>query len=439
MVFKSFHFQIIIRVVLLTTSLLLFSYCIATGVYLRSVYAGVLSILQLVELIYFIFRFTRNINTLLQSIQERDFNLHFSETKSSGLYSDLHATLNKLTALFKKISREKEIKQRYLETLIEHISFGIISFDEQGTIMLVNQAFLKLSGSLHLTSFTQLQQKNKTLFDEIQALSPGKKKLIKLHGNNQIVTLSLYATEFKLDEQSYTLISAQNISNELSTTEIEAWQRLIKVLTHEIMNSISPILSLSGTLHEISKRKTQESSEWSTLNSGLEAIKIRSEGLLSFTQRYRELTQIPSPKFQNVDADGFIEHVMQLVSPELNARGIVLKVNSQPVKVTIDSSLMEQVLINIIHNAIDALDNIQNPSISIQLTSKGERTHFVITDNGSGIDAANLDKIFVPFFTTKKNGSGIGLALSRQIVLLHGGEIFVHSEIKSGTVFTIVI
>ncbi|HEY3429694.1 MAG TPA: HAMP domain-containing sensor histidine kinase, partial [Cyclobacteriaceae bacterium] len=224
--------------------------------------------------------------------------------------------------------------------------------------------------------------------------------------------------------------------NELSSTEMEAWQRLIKVLTHEIMNSVSPIISLSGSLYDISKTSN---AEWGTMQSGLEAIKVRSEGLLSFTQRYRKLTQIPTPEFQSVNVQGFVAHIVRLVQPEIDKRNIRLRTNIQQLTATFDPVLIEQAVINLIQNAMDAVENIENPSINIEVQLLEERARFIIQDNGSGINQNDLDKIFVPFFTTKNDGSGIGLALSRQIILLHGGQITVQSQIGNGTTFTVTL
>jgi nitrogen fixation/metabolism regulation signal transduction histidine kinase len=405
---------------------------------LRSAYAGALSCILIIELFFFITRFTRQITTFLQSVQERDFSIRFTETSSNKLFSALYNSLNNLTTLFKKISLEKEIKHRYLETLVSHISFGVISYGEQGKVMMVNQAFLKLSRASHLNTLSQLQIKNSALFDEIQSLQPGKKKLIKLLIENQMATLSLYTSEFKMDEQVFKLVSVQNMTNELSATEMEAWQRLIKVLTHEIMNSIAPITSLSGSLFEISTKKISDP-EWNTIHSGLDAIETRSEGLLNFTQRYRKLTQIPTPEFQTVKVYDFIEHITRLVQPELDKRKIKLQTTVQSATSTFDPALIEQVIINLIQNAMDAVEKVERPQIAIQFQLEDERFNFKIKDNGLGIDSSDLDKIFVPFFTTKKNGSGIGLALSRQIILLHGGQIFAQSEIGVGTTISFTL
>lgn len=435
--FKNFHFRIIIRTTLLVASMSLVSYCLVQGLYLRSAYAMILVAIQVAELLYFIFRFTRNLTNFLQSIKQRDFTIRFTENPNDKIFSALYPSLNSITDLFKKISVEKELKHRYLETLVSHVSFGVISVDENGNVMLVNQAFLELATTPHLSTLTQLQRKNSVLFEAVQTIQSGKKKLVQLPVHNQLVTLTLNASEFKLDEQTYKLISAQNITTELSKTEIDAWQRLIKVLTHEIMNSISPIISLSDSLHEISKNQSPEN--WQTINSGLEAIKLRSEGLLNFTQRYRKLTQIPAPEFQTINLREFIEHNVRLFKPELDQRKIQLTTNLQSVNASIDPVLMEQVFFNLIRNAIDAVEEATTRNISIDLSANDNRIRLVVSDSGTGIESQNIDRIFMPFFSTKKEGSGIGLALARQIVLLHGGQITVQSEVGKGTSFIIVI
>lgn len=429
-----------LRIILLTLSLCLFSYCLIGQFYLRAFYAGIIVVIQVIELINFTSRFIKNITTLFQSIEERDFSIHFSEEKTDATFRDMYSSLNRLNTIFSKISSEKEIKQRFVESIIEHISFGIISYDEKGNVTMVNQAFLKFAGLNSISSIKQLDNKNKIFADTLINLKAGEKKLLKLQSAQQIITLSLYATVFKLDDQSHTLISAQNISNELSTTEMEAWQRLIKVLTHEIMNSISPILSLSSSLHTITQNKSQDAAEdWRTLNSGLEAINIRSEGLLNFTKRYRELAQIPSPKFQQVNLNEFLSQIIHLIEPEFKKRGIHLEQQLQPTVGLLDASLVQQVILNLLQNAIDALTGVDNAKIRIEMHRAAERITISVSDNGSGIDAAHLDKIFIPFFTTKNQGSGIGLSLSRQIVLLHGGELFVQSEQGKGARFTLVL
>jgi signal transduction histidine kinase len=438
MEFKGFHIRIIVRVLLLALTVSLFSYCIIEGLYLRGAYVGVLVCIQVAELIFYISRFTRNITIFLESVRQRDFSIHFSESKNTKHLNNLYRSLNALTDVFKKISVEKEIKHRYLETLVKHVSFGIISFDQHDNVRLVNEAFLRLTGISYLDKLSQVQSKSPILAKEIIGLLPGKKKVIKLPLDNKMTTLSLYASEFKLDEQAYKLVSVQNITNELSATEIEAWQRLISVLTHEIMNSISPITSLSSSLHALTTQKSSDE-HWRTLNSGLDAIKTRSEGLLNFTQRYRKLTQVPAPEFQTVQVNDFVNQIIRLVQPETEKRNINIQTDIQSTRATFDPALAEQAIINLIQNAMDALENVSHASIKVSVQPQNDHVRFSIQDNGPGINAQDLDKIFVPFFTTKKNGSGIGLALARQIAILHGGEISVQSALGKGTTFVLTL
>jgi nitrogen fixation/metabolism regulation signal transduction histidine kinase len=411
-----------------------------TAYYIRAFYISIIILIQVSELIRFIIGFTKNVTTLFQSIEERDFSIHFTEEKFDGTFKSLYTSLNSLNNLFSKINSEKEVKQRYVESIIEHISFGVLSYDQSGKINLVNQAFLRFAGLSSVHSIKQVEHKNKILAEAILNLKPGEKKLLKLQSTHQILNLSLYATVFKLEDNTHTLISAHNISNELSATEMEAWQRLIKVLTHEIMNSISPILSLSSSLHNLTENKSHEAiEEWETLNRGLEAINIRSEGLLNFTKRYRELTQIPSPIFERVKVHEFLARIVDLISPEFQKRGVRLKQQLQATDGLLDTSLMQQVIMNLLKNALDSLEGKQNGEVSLELQKVAERISISVIDNGTGIDPSHLDKIFIPFFTTKKHGSGIGLSLSRQIALLHGGELFVQSKQVEGACFTIVL
>jgi signal transduction histidine kinase len=440
MLFKNFHLKIVIRIILIAITIGILSYCLLTAYYIRAFYISIIILIQVSELIRFIIGFTKNITTLFQSIEERDFSIHFTEEKFDDTFKSLYTSLNRLNNLFSKINSEKEVKQRYVESIIEHISFGILSYDQSGKVNLVNQAFLRFAGLSSMHSIKQAEHKNKILAEAILNLKSGEKKLLKLQSTHQILNLSLYATVFKLEDNTHTLISAHNISNELSVTEMEAWQRLIKVLTHEIMNSISPILSLSSSLHKLTEYKSHDAAEdWSTLNRGLEAINIRSDGLLNFTKRYRELTQIPSPKFERIKVHEFLTQIVELISPEFQKREIKLKQEFQATEALLDNSLIQQVIMNLLQNALDSLEGKQGGEVSLELQRVAERISISVRDDGEGIDPNHLDKIFIPFFTTKKHGSGIGLSLSRQIALLHGGELFVQSKPGVGSCFTLVL
>ncbi|MFZ6012494.1 MAG: PAS domain-containing protein, partial [Bacteroidota bacterium] len=298
MVFKSFYIKVIARILFLAIGLFLLNYCLVRGLYLRSVYIAVFTLALTVELMVFINKFNRKLNAFLTSTLQQDFTLHFKEHQQERSFKEFYRLLNRITALFKKIREEKEIKQRFLETLIEHVTIGLASFDQEGNVQFVNSAFLRITGHLRLTHIRQLQFDNRQLADAMTGVAPNGITMVKWHKHNQLLNLAVYATVFKVDSKEFKLISLQNITHELNAHEMEAWQKLIRVLTHEIMNSISPIISLSGTLHNLLHKKNRENgltgaNDWTALVAGVGAIKTRSEGLHYFTQKYRELTHIP--------------------------------------------------------------------------------------------------------------------------------------------------
>jgi len=274
----------------------------------------------------------------------------------------------------------------------------------------------------------------------------GQKALIKIHDGNEQSNLSISATEFIMREQNFTLVSLQNIQSELEEKELEAWQQLIRVLTHEIMNSVTPIASLASTVNETinfdaqtSQPELSEESK-SDIEGALKTIQKRSEGLLHFVEAYRGLTRIPTPDFTNFSVLDLLERVHQLMQTEISKKKIQCKIEVVPkdLELTADSELVEQILINILKNAIQAID--RQPNGKIDLSSKiNDRGHIIIQleDNGPGIPKDVQDNIFIPFFTTKEEGSGIGLSLSRQIMRLHRGSISMQSKPHETTVFTL--
>ena len=279
----------------------------------------------------------------------------------------------------------------------------------------------------------------------IREIHTGETRLIKLTVENELLQLSIHASEFKLEDRYYKLISMQNIKTELDIREMEAWQKLIRVLSHEIMNSVSPISSLSETLHGMVKENnnlltTSNASLYDALDKGLEAIKIRSEGLYNFTQTYRKLTGVPKLSLKKTNLKEILHRVQVLMTAKINEHKIQLRILEVDVDIVVDPELMEHVFINLLLNAIDALKGKSDPSIHIRI-SKHQKGNLCIhvADNGEGIDEQTIEKIFIPFFTTRKNGSGIGLALTKQILQLHHADIQLKSEVGIGTEFIIVL
>lgn len=268
--------------------------------------------------------------------------------------------------------------------------------------------------------------------------------MVKVVIENKTMQLSLQATEFALRDQKLKLVSFQNIQGELEEQELDAWQKLIRILRHEIMNSITPIVSLTSTIDNMlagsSGEITKEQSE--DIREAIIVIRGRSEGLMHFTETYRNLTRLPPPKFQIVDANDLVERVQVLYRPVFEKNNVQFKtqLSQAPVIFQADVELIEQVLINLLKNAVDAAKEVENPTITIstQRTKEGKAI-IKVADNGKGIEQEMIEQIFVPFYTTKEEGSGIGLSLSRQIMRTHKGRISVQSVLGEGTVFTLKI
>jgi two-component system, NtrC family, nitrogen regulation sensor histidine kinase NtrY len=442
MVFKNFRLQIILRVLILVAIVILLAWCVVHHFYLRSVYLAVAMIISIIELIWYVDRFNRDIKTFLISLAQQDFNTHYQAESYGKSFRELYMALNQISAAFVKLSTEKEIQYRYLEMLVEHVRVSILSMDADGKIHLANQAAKNLLRKNVLVNIKSIEAIDKTLAQTIISIKTGETRLIKVTVGNEQLQLSIHTSEFKLEDKYYKLISMQDIRTELDAKEIEAWQKLIRVLSHEIMNSVSPIISLSGTLHQLVQQQRaaiNDESHYNTLNSGLDAIKVRSEGLYNFTQSYRKLTGMPRASMKDVDLRTLIDRVYTLMTPRVVEKGITLERTVQEeLMLRADPELLEHVLINLITNAIDAVGARQDPAIKISAMQYGASTTIKVLDNGEGIDEAIADKIFVPFFTTRRHGTGIGLALTKQILQVHNAEIYFNSKPGEGTEFVII-
>ena len=308
----------------------------------------------------------------------------------------------------------------------------------------MNKALKNLLKKPYLKDFEALKKLFPELYALINELNAGESDLIKITIQNQLLELSVRLTAFKLRDAPYRLISFQNIQLELEEKELDAWQKLIRILTHEIMNSVTPITSLASSLKNLTENKSQitDYEDIADIKEGIYAIQKRGEGLLRFTETYRSLTKIPPPKFRLVEAHALLERIHILFKPVLKKHQVdfSLTLPKHMVAFIADVELIEQVIINLLKNAIEATKKIEEPKIIISANKNSLGNAIIeIRDNGSGIAPADLEQIFVPFFTTKKDGSGIGLSLSRQIMRLHKGKIEVQSIVGEGSVFRLIL
>lgn len=441
MVYKSFRIVCTVRVILLGVMIFLFFYLLnETSLYATVLIVSGVIIYQVYSLVRYVERTNINLTRFLQSIKYADFSQSFTLQGFGTSFNELNAAFTDVMEEFRKARSAKEEHYRYLQTIVQHVGIGLITFQPNGEVQLINTAAKRLLKVNQLKNIRSLESLSKTLVDALFLMKPGDKSLVRIEVGGEALQLAIYATEFKLLDQKYTLVSLQNIHYELEEKEMEAWQNLIRVLTHEIMNSITPISSLASTANDL-LGNTVDLEAIDDVRGAVQTIQKRSHGLLHFVESYRKLTRIPKPDFQIFSIAELFKRIEQLMGMQLAEKQIDFNIMVEPetLELTADPELIEQVLINLLMNAIQAVENETAKRISIQglLDDRG-RTIIQVVDNGPGIIKQVQEKIFIPFFTTKKNGTGIGLSLSRQIMRLHRGAISVRSKPYAETVFTLL-
>jgi len=390
----------------------------------------------------------RKLTGFLQSIRHADFSTSFTEQGLGKSFEELNNSFNDVIAEFKKYRSEREEHLNYLLTVIQHVSIGMIAYKADGKVDQYNKAVSDLFRIKHIKNINDLKKVKDDLPEQLLKMKAGSKMLIKVFIDDELLQLSINATQFRMRGEEFTLISLQNIHNELEEKEIESWQKLIRVLTHEIMNSITPISSLAGTvrgmlLNEENEEQvmmnTLDEDDVESIQSALNTIEKRSQGLLNFVEIYRNLTRIPKPNFRYFMVRQLFENAEQLLMPKIEQLKIdcTYKIMPDELMITADPDLIDQVIINLLLNAVDAVKEKEDPVIRMIASEVNGRIKIEIRDNGYGIKPDIMDKIFMPFFTSKKHGSGIGLSLSRQIMHLHKGNISVRSKPDEGTIFTL--
>jgi len=451
MVFSKFRIQIIIRVLLIVITLsLIFLIHTETAYAISSIILSLLFIAQVISLIRYAEQTNRKLTKFFESIRHADFTTDFVDDNLGRSFEGLNKEFNEVIQAFSKHKQEKEEHFNYLLTVVQHVSVGIIVYKKDGTVDVFNNAVKRLLKLPRLRRIENLEIIDKSLPEKLLSIKAGEKSLVKVFLDDELLQLSIHATQFRMRGEEYVLVSFQDIHPELEQKEIESWQKLIRVLTHEIMNSITPITSLTETVESILKNHSSEmpdpeiyKEDMEDVMQAISTIGNRSKGLLNFVEIYRNLTRIPKPNFRHFYVNDMFDKAFELLKPKLNEFNIetTVKVFPKDLKVLADPDLIDQVLINLLLNAIDAVSNeaVNNPKITVVASvNLNNRTTIEIADNGSGIKQDLLDKIFMPFFTSKKKGSGIGLSLSRQIMQMHKGSISVRSKQDEGAIFTMI-
>ena len=443
--FKSYQWRIIIHVVLLFGTLSAASFLLIKGSgwypYLLLLFPVI--IYQVVEFYRFQRKAHDELNQFVESIHYRDFSRYFDVKHAPVEIQPLRQGFNDINTTFKVISKEKETQYQYLQKILELVDTGILSYEEKtGEIVWMNESLKRMLQLPYLKTIHSMEKRDEELYREIMMLKPGEGRIATAHPEKSSFKILLSATAFQTDGKLYKLIAFQNVNEALDETESKAWQKLLSVLTHEIMNSVAPISSLAATLKNRLQQSVSslnnESGAVDDLELGIETIKRRSEGLLKFAETYRSLNKITTLNLNKIHVRDIFENLLQLMLPTLEQKSIEVEtiLKDPDLMLEADTSLLEQVMINLLVNAIEAVKDKENPQITLSAyVANNRKTVIKVSDNGNGMPPEIIDKIFIPFFSTKKSGSGIGLSLCKQIMMLHKGNIQVQSIEGEGTAF----
>ncbi len=447
MVFENFRLNCLLRALLLLASSLLLAWLLLeTRLYASAALVGLLTAGQTWALIRYVEKTGQHLTQFLQAVRYGDLSGALRIREAGPAFRELDTAFQEVFEVLRAARSEKEEHYHYLQTVIQHVGVGLLCYQPDGRVELANRALQTLLGVREPGTLEDLRPVSAELVEALRKIGAGEKALVRVERGSERLQLAMRATSLRMRGRLFTLVSVQNIHSELEEKEMEAWQNLVRVLTHEIMNSITPISSLASTADSLSARAadSEEPPSRETLRDISDAVGTihrRSQGLLRFVDNYRKLTRLPKPEIQRLPVRELFERVAGLMRAELEQAGVRLACLVEPerLELTADPELIEQVLINLVTNSLQALkeQTAGRVTLSARLDGASGRVLIQVADNGPGIPPESCEQIFIPFFTTRRHGSGIGLSLSRQIMRLHHGTITVHSEPGRETVFTL--
>lgn len=438
MISKNLYFQILIRVLILTVAALGLAWIIfgpAANILILVPVAILFAVIH--NMVFYLNRMNRRIFFLFEAIKNEDSSLSFPDDGHTQIEKDLSRSLLEVNHHIQRISEGIQKQEQYFQALIEHAATGMFTYNKRGFILHSNQQARQLLGLGPFTHISQLEAVDLPLHRAVEEILPGQQHLIALHREVGVVQLLIKASVFLSDGEELMLLSVHDIRNELDEKEIDSWRKLIRVMRHEIMNSVSPITSLSeslsGYFHVEGRVKTPAQIDEKTINTtlgGLDLIHDQAKGLIRFVESYKQLTGMPEPEKRSFPVRKLLNNICILARSFPNAENTAMVCEKEPegLELLADEQQVSQVLINLVNNAFQAMEQTEDARVEISTGRDTDgRLWITVSDNGPGIPDDLMDKIFIPFFTTKENGSGIGLSLSRQIMQMHGGGLRIHS------------
>jgi len=427
----QFRILTVVQVCLLTVTLVVLILTILETSHLAVpfVLAGI-ALLQVFALIHSVHAHVNTLEEFFAAVNYEDFTRRFIE---DDVDVELKEAFNKVLGRFQNARADRDMQATYLDTVIRHVPIAFFAARADGSLSLVNNPARRLTGMPALANIQDLAKLDDGLPAELASIEAGQQRLLQTNIRGLPVELRVSVAEIRMAGEVERLYSIENLSGELSARESSAWRNLIRVLTHEIMNTLTPITSLAQTTVGM----LDEPDAAADIREAITTISRRSEGMIRFVSRYRELLHVPEPSAEDVGVAGLLNNVVTLLQPSMKNISIKVEVVPESLIVFADRQLIDQVLINLVKNAGDALTDTADPQISLAAKFSFGRVIINVTDNGPGIHEDDIDQVFIPFFTTKREGSGIGLSLSRQIMTAHKGDIALESG-PSGTTFSLV-
>ena len=444
MILRHFYIGVVVRVILLLGNVLLIASIFGNAELLfnQLILIGAL-VFQIIELIRYVNHTNREVARFVYALRHEDFSVSFQKGLTGKSFIEMHRSFSDLLDAYKRVKIEKEVQFQFLQKLVDQLTVGIIALEEE-QIVLINPAAQAISKAQGSRDWRLIQQRNPLLANTIDAIGNFGRRLLEVVDAGETKTFAIDVSTLTILEKRNRLVTLQDINSEIEQKEIEAWHKLIRILTHEIMNSLTPVTSLTETMQGIltTKGNPKSVSELTDesirdIRFSLDTIHKRSEGLLHFVESYRQLTRVPKPAPQLVRIGDLYNHIANLFSVQAKLEGIELTIKVEPedLAFSLDRNLIEQAMINLVSNSTYALTSAERKSIMLAAYRKDRAVVLEVTDTGKGITEKEMKEIFIPFFTTRKNGSGIGLSLTKQIVSLHGGRITVTSTPSYGTSF----
>jgi two-component system, NtrC family, nitrogen regulation sensor histidine kinase NtrY len=450
MLLNKFFINVFIRVILIVISGVVFGIVLQhleQGYYYTL--AGMISLIlfQTYGLLNKVNKTNTDLEKFFSSVQDQDSSVRFAEDSKHHSFRKLHDKMNTLNTTLHNTKIQNERTSHFLQSIVDHVEIGLVAFDTNGNIKIYNRAAKRYLNIQLYRQLSTLQIKNHGIYRIIDTIKSGQEILHKTKIDSFLQSILVKATELKFENNIIKLVSFQDITNELDRKELDTWQRLIRVLTHEIMNSISPITSLSSVISGYFKNKDDESpvlpekvnrQTISKTISGLNTIEETGKGLLDFVDKYRSLTTLPKPNLCRFPIENLFSRCKLLMESNIpdNIK-IITRVQPKELAIEADFAQVEQMLINLIKNAAEALCDRKNGTIQLKASMDDASIYIQVEDNGMGINNDFIEDIFMPFYTTKENGSGIGLSLSKQIMQNHNGTISVNSAPGKGSTFTL--